>query len=58
LSLEWKGRSDAEHALVGEESRFSAGMDENNIRIALPSRRPDERDQACQSLAGVDRVQG
>jgi len=58
LSLESNRRSDAEHALVGEQRRLTAGMDENDIRAGSPSPCPDERDQARQSLAGVDRVQG
>src|SRR5262245_39252701 len=52
------GRSDAEHTLIGEQSRGSAGMDENDVRVGLPSPLPNKRDQTCQSLAGVDWVEG
>src|SRR5258705_7100806 len=52
------GRSDAEHALVCEQSGCSAGMDENNICVGLPSHLPNKRDQTSQSLARVDWVNG
>jgi hypothetical protein len=33
-------------------------MDENNICVGLPSPLPNKRDQASQSLARVDRIEG
>src|SRR6185312_9302501 len=52
------GGSDAEHALVREQSGCSASMDENNICVRLPSHLPNKRYQTSQSLARVDWING
>src|SRR4051794_11822453 len=42
---------------IGEQRRSAAGVDEDHIVRRLPSSEPDQRDQAGQSFARIDRVQ-